>query len=155
MLFSFWGKDARKAQAVARYGAAVAKLSAGDLAIDCGANVGEFTLPMAQSGADVIAYEPGPEIFAHLKAALANWPKARLHAAAVSTYDGEIKIIRSPYFADDKLSETVKSTILPEARTRKRGGGWREMDHENTVTVQLINLITAQEAEGAHCAAQD
>ena len=42
-------------------------LKAGDIALDCGANVGKITVPMAQTGAAVYAFEPNPHAFAKLK----------------------------------------------------------------------------------------
>src|SRR5437868_3391265 len=43
-----------------------AGLREGDLAIDCGANVGEITARMRSSGAEVYAFEPNPQAFTAL-----------------------------------------------------------------------------------------
>lgn len=141
MRLNYWSKAARCARADKLFRAALESLKSGELAIDCGANIGEFTLPMAQTGADVIAFEPDPEIFKRLEAALNGQPNAELYAAAVSTQAGSVRLIRSPYFAEDMIAESLKSTILPEARTRNHNGRWREMDHENYVDVPMVNLI--------------
>lgn len=147
MMLRHWFRWARIARAERLFKAALAGLGPGALAIDCGANIGEYTLPMARTGADVIAFEPDPVIFRHLETALEAWPNATLQAAAVSTRTGHTRLLRSPYFADDAVSESVKSTILPTARTRDRNGGWREMDHENYVEVPMVNLVALLERE--------
>lgn len=126
---------------------AIEALGKGDLAIDCGANVGEFTLPMAKTGADVIAYEPDEQIFDLLKDALKGHPNATLHQAAVSTTSGTTRLIRSPYFDVNPKRESLKSTILPEALTRDREGDLRGMDFENTLEVELVDLIALLQQE--------
>src|SRR3546814_19939216 len=45
---------------------AAKRLRPGDIAIDCGANVGRFTRPIAEGGATVHAFEPNPDAFAEL-----------------------------------------------------------------------------------------
>ena len=52
---------------------------------------------------------------------LKNWPNTTLYAAAVSDRSENIKLIRSPYFAENTIKESVKSTIIPEALNRHRG----------------------------------
>src|SRR3546814_4183293 len=46
---------------------AAKRLRPGDIAIDCGANVGRFTRPIAEGGATVHAFEPNPDAFAELR----------------------------------------------------------------------------------------
>ena len=41
-------------------------LGRGDLAIDCGANVGHVTAALARTGAEVHAFEPNPQAFSAL-----------------------------------------------------------------------------------------
>src|SRR3546814_8424189 len=51
---------------------AAKRLRPGDIAIDCGANVGRFTRPIAEGGATVHAFEPNPDAFAELSRNLAG-----------------------------------------------------------------------------------
>lgn len=44
-----------------------ANLGYGDIAIDCGANLGHVTYKMAEKGATVFAFEPNPYVFALLQ----------------------------------------------------------------------------------------
>ena len=48
--------------------AAFHRLGPGDVAIDCGANLGAITRIMARGGAEVHAFEPNPDAYAVLKA---------------------------------------------------------------------------------------
>src|SRR3546814_4893063 len=52
---------------------AAKRLRPGDIAIDCGANVGRFTRPIAEGGATVHAFEPNPDAFAELSRNLAGF----------------------------------------------------------------------------------
>ena len=74
----------RRAQAAAKhaYNEAVANLGPGDIAIDLGANVGEFTAPLADTGARVFAFEPDPLAFAMLHELLGHRDNVTLFNAA-------------------------------------------------------------------------
>lgn len=45
----------------------IRKLGPGDIAIDCGANVGEIAVKLAETGASVYAFEPNPYAFEKLR----------------------------------------------------------------------------------------
>lgn len=49
-------------------------LRPGDIAIDCGANVGQVTELLAWTGATVYAFEPNPHAFRRLQARFGRWP---------------------------------------------------------------------------------
>lgn len=125
----------------------LASLGPGDLAIDCGANVGKITRRLAETGADVIAYEPDPVIFPHLERACAVYPSVTLNMAAVGIAPGEARLLRSPYFEEDPVAESEKSTICDDALTRKREGGWQLMDRENTATVAIVDILSVLKTE--------
>lgn len=46
----------------------------GDVAIDCGANLGDVTVPLAEKGATVYAFEPNPHAFRVLQKRTARFP---------------------------------------------------------------------------------
>ncbi|MEP1328351.1 FkbM family methyltransferase [Pseudophaeobacter sp.] len=119
----------------------VAHLGPGDLAFDCGANVGKVTQMLAQTGAQVAAFEPDPVIFGDLKARFAGQPQVLLHNVAVGTEAGEALMLRSPYYSDDPIKESEKNTICSQAVTRKKEGGWQPMDADNGVMVPVIDLL--------------
>jgi len=61
--------------------------------VDVGAHDGAFTLPFAAlPGATVHAFEPLPQAFARLRAAVGDTPNVTLHAAALGDHEGEITL---------------------------------------------------------------
>src|SRR5689334_14105818 len=81
-------KQRPKQLARKKFNEACATLGPDDIALDCGANVGEFTELLARTGCQVFAFEPDPYAFSRLSERLANFPNARLMNAAVSTVQG-------------------------------------------------------------------
>lgn len=75
---------------------AVGQLRPGDVAIDCGANVGVYTEILARTGAQVHAFEPDPACFEVLTRKLGGMPNVTLHQKAVSTTDGVAKLFMKP-----------------------------------------------------------
>lgn len=65
-----------------------AALGPEDLCIDCGAHHGDVTLPLAATGAQVIAFEPDPENFAVLHERCADLDNVTLHQQAVAETAG-------------------------------------------------------------------
>ena len=57
-------------------------LRPGDVAIDCGANVGEVSARLLETGADVIAFDPEPWAVERLRERFQNEPRFTLHNAA-------------------------------------------------------------------------
>lgn len=108
-----------------------AMLRPGDLAVDCGANRGVVTEKLAATGADVIAFEPDPDMFALLQQRFGDRPNVTLVNAAVGTQAGRIRLMRAENFATNPEGASVKSTIL---------GGGRGIDAANSVEVDLIDF---------------
>lgn len=82
----------REVRAPDNFLTAVNKLRRGDVAIDCGANVGVYTEVMARTGAKVHAFEPDPACFAELTRKFGSLDNVELHQKAVSTADGVAKL---------------------------------------------------------------
>ena len=81
-------------------------LRAGDLFVDVGANVGWFTVLAGRLGANVVAFEPLPSIFAELQANVAlNRLTPRLVRAAIGDTEGEAPVYRASN-ANSGLSTT-------------------------------------------------
>ncbi len=121
---------ARKA-AFAQFDAAVAKLVPGALAIDLGANVGVFTERLAQSGADVIAFEPDPHAFQLLSNRLGALPNVRLIAAAAGEAAGSFQLYRHRDFAALPDRRTTSSTLIRDKRN---------VSTQQTVTVEVMDF---------------
>jgi len=105
----------RIAQAKGVMQGVLAMLRPGDLAVDCGANVGVVTKPLADTGADVIAFEPDPVAFAELENAVGHRQKVTLHQAALDIAPGKAALYRGERFDENPVIATRRSTILPGA----------------------------------------
>lgn len=77
-----------------------------DIVIDCGANVGKYTVQMAKTGAKVFAFEPDPIAFKLLSKRLRNYKNVELFNSGVWISDGKIKL----YFRKDRDSNELLST---------------------------------------------
>lgn len=93
---------------------AAAALGPDDIAIDCGANVGKFTLPMAATGATVYAFEPNPEAFAELQKKTAAHPNIILRQAAVTTHGGTVKLFFHKWAKEDPVHWSTGSSLLAD-----------------------------------------
>jgi FkbM family methyltransferase len=76
----------------ARHHAAFDSLGAGDVAIDCGANLGLITEVLAQKGAEVHAFEPNPDAFAILRERCSGFPLVHLYPQAVLDKPGQMML---------------------------------------------------------------
>jgi FkbM family methyltransferase len=110
------GRKTRKAEAARAFAERVARLGQGDVVIDLGANYGSITRQLAASGAVVHAFEPDPDTFARLSAAVAGLPNVRLHAAAASDQDGEAPIFRARGAGRSSEALSEGSTLLSAGR---------------------------------------
>lgn len=104
-------KQRYKAQTEA-FAQACKALTADDIAIDCGANVGLYTVMMAESGAQVYAFEPNPIAFEALSQNTARFSNVRLFNAAASTQAGTIKLYMHKKAQQDPLLYSVSSSVI-------------------------------------------
>jgi FkbM family methyltransferase len=108
-------------------------LQPGDAVLDCGANVGEVSVPLARTGASVHAFEPNPSAFEQLTEAVRAFPNVTLHNAAVGVGTGSIRLMRAKNFADNPRGASVKSTVISGGRKIDEAGG-------EAIEVALISL---------------
>jgi FkbM family methyltransferase len=109
-------RDLRHAHARGLMQGVLSMLRPGDLVIDCGANVGEVSQPLAETGASVHAFEPDPYAFEKLTERLARFDNVTLHHAAVGVTSGRIRLMRAANFDDNPKGASVKSTIVEGGR---------------------------------------
>lgn len=109
-------RDRRRRPEVTAFDACVATLGPGDIAIDCGANVGKFTVPMAKTGATVYAFEPNPDAYAELVRATAAFPNVKALPAAATTEGGPVKLYLHRYSEDDPVHFSSGSTLVAGKR---------------------------------------
>ncbi|EEW26532.1 FkbM family methyltransferase [Rhodobacter ferrooxidans] len=124
-------RNLRKAGAEGFLAGVAAMLRPGDLVMDCGANIGSITAILADTGADVLAFEPDPFAFAELTAKFADHPRVTLINAAVGASAGTVRLMRAQNFDDNPTGASVKSTILQ---------GGRSIDASTGFDVPLISF---------------
>jgi FkbM family methyltransferase len=101
------------------------------VAIDCGANLGLYTVRLASSGATVHAFEPNPYAFAELTRATAQFDNVELHPAAVTTEPGQVELYLHKWTNDDPVYWSSSSSLLVEKSNVRA---------EHSVSVEGINL---------------
>ena len=131
-------RNMRKANAEGFLSGICAMLKPGDLAMDLGANMGEITTILAETGADVVAFEPDPYAFEKLKKRFQNAPNVTLVNAAVGASEGTVKLMRAENFNENPKGASVKSTILD---------GGRSIDEGNFIEVPLLDFLTIVDTE--------
>ena len=111
-------------KSLADFDARLALLTPGDICIDLGANLGLFTEKLAQTGAQVHAYEPDPHYFAILQKRFAGQSNVHLHNVAVSAVAGTAILRRARGFeaAPDLMSQSSSIAVLDEAKFDLAGG---------------------------------
>ncbi len=99
-------------------------LRPGDLAVDCGANLGVVTERLAATGADVVAFEPDPYSFAILQEKFSGLANVTLVQAAVGIGTGTVRLMRAENFEKNRKGASVKSTIVEAGRGIGAGEGF-------------------------------
>lgn len=119
-------------------------LKPGDVVFDCGANVGDVTEPLADTGATVHAFEPDPYAFGQLRKRVKGRDNVILHNVAVGVTAGSVRLMRAANFDDNPKGGSVKSTVVPGGRNINEEAG-------ATIEVEMIALprLIRAEAEKA------
>lgn len=126
-------RNMRAARAQGLMQGIVSMLKPGDVVLDCGANLGNVTAPLAATGAHVHAFEPDPYAFEKLLRRFQGVPNVTLHNAAVGPKAGSIRLMRADNFEDNPKGASVKSTVIS-------GGRRIDEDEANSIEVELIDL---------------
>jgi FkbM family methyltransferase len=123
--------DAREAYAKGLLQGIVSMLEPGDVVIDCGANLGAVSGPLADTGAIVHAFEPDPYTFGRLSENLAGRDNVILHNAAVGASAGTLQLMRDADWEKDPDGASVRSTLI---------AGGRKIDGSNAIDVEVIDF---------------
>jgi len=86
----------------------------GDIAIDCGANVGEITGLMLQKGATVHAFEPNVHAFKILQQKYGNHPQAHCFNQAVLDRTQTMRLFMHADADQDKVKWSTGSSLLAD-----------------------------------------
>lgn len=111
--FIRWKLGLTKEDASKRALAAI-PLTESDVAIDCGANVGEMTAILARNGSTVHAFEPNPHAFAALSRRFTAHPNVICHQAAVSDHAGRVRLYLHENSSQDELHWSNGSSLLAD-----------------------------------------
>ncbi len=107
------------------------QLKAGDIAVDCGANVGKMTELMSRHGATVHAFEPNPYAFAQLKKRFGGRKNVVCIPKAVWVKPVMIKLFLHQRSEDDQVFWSTGSSML---------GSKGNVDKERFVDVEAVGL---------------
>ena len=88
-------------------------LAPGDVAIDCGANVGDVTARLAKRGARVYAFEPGPDAFAVLQRRFAGNKRVICRPLAVSDHSGPTRLYLHRRHRPGELGHSTAASLIP------------------------------------------
>ncbi len=99
-------------RAIGAFQAELAKLGVGDVVIDLGANLGDFTKELAATGAEVHAYEPDPDTYAKLVARFEGAPNVHPHQKAVGNEAGVVQLRRINGYEDDPDRHSQGSSVV-------------------------------------------
>lgn len=106
-------------------------LRPGDIAIDCGANVGKVTRKIARPGVTVYAFEPDPNAFRALVRNTADLDNVACLNKAVSVYNGKAKIYFNDRYDENPEKWSTGSTLLEDKPN---------VDKENFVVCEVVDL---------------
>lgn len=108
-------------------------MPAGGLCIDLGANVGKYTMLLAEMGHRVHAFEPDPSNFALLAERVGNHPGVTLHQAAAAVETGTARLFRNADWRPDAPGRRNQSATLYEGHMR--------VDDAHAVEVEKVDFI--------------
>lgn len=116
-------RDLRYARAEGMLSGVLSMLRPGDVVVDCGANRGDVTAQLAATGAEVHAFEPDPYNLDKLTDRFAGVSNVHLHAAAVGTKSGSIRLMRAANWEANPDLASVKSTVIAGGQNIAEGEG--------------------------------
>jgi FkbM family methyltransferase len=106
-------------------------LKAGDIAIDCGANLGKITRALLATPATIYAFEPEPYCFTRLRETTEGAPNLHLFNKAVSTCDGKTMLYRRHGFETEPERYGNAGSLFASKR---------RINPENAIEVEQIDL---------------
>ena len=89
-----------------------AELTVDDICIDCGAHIGQQTVPMGLKGAYVFAFEPHPKCFSILQEKVRDMQNVRLYNKAVWNKDTVMRLYHGKIFMGSEIDGAQASSLL-------------------------------------------
>ena len=114
-------------------------INKGDIFIDCGANVGQETIPAAEKGAIVYSFEPNPHAFAELSKRVEGMDNVHLFNKGVLDKNTTLKLYLHNQSDDDEVKWSTASSLLAEKSNVRK---------DKFVEVEIIDLTEFIESIG-------
>ena len=111
---------------------AAVELGAADIAIDCGANVGNFTEVMARDGAMVFAFEPNPAAFEVLQQRFIGIENVHCIPRGVADRPGTMQLYSHINASEDPVKWSVGSSFLAFKEN---------VDQAHSIQVEVVDLV--------------
>lgn len=119
--------------ALAEFQRKLAALRPESVCLDLGANVGDWTVRMAEHAGHVHAFEPDPWAFDRLADRVRGLKNVTLHNAAVGTSNGVAVMRRARDFSSDPAGLSVQTSVVKHTRFLETG---------ETFEVQMVDLVS-------------
>lgn len=87
-------------------------LKQGDIALDCGAHVGDVTKQLLATQAQVVAFEPNPYAFDYLQENFAQHHRLELRQQAIATGNATMKLYLHEWAEQDQVKWANGSSLL-------------------------------------------
>jgi len=130
----------RLTQADTLFADAIANLEPGKIAIDCGANVGKYTLEMARTGADVFAFEPDELVLPNIGRRVDDYENVQVINAAVGIKSGSINLYRSKNYHNNQARESKNNTTMSADQVFSNPKMSETFEDGEMATVELVDL---------------
>jgi FkbM family methyltransferase len=129
-------------------------VKAGEIALDCGANIGDIAAELRDTGATVYAFEPNPFAFKVLQQRFDGVPSVHCIQKAVWVSDGKLPLYLHQRAREDQLKWSVGSSLCREKQN---------VDPNSAIDVEVIDLprfivdlrsrvaLLKLDVEGAEC----
>jgi len=118
-------------------------LCSGDIAIDCGANIGHITNKMALTGAKVYAFEPNPYAYRLLEKRFAKFPNVTCINKGVWDRNSKVRLYLHEKADEDQVKWSTGSSLLSYKRN---------VNSKTSVGVEVIDLVQFIRDLNAHIA---
>ncbi len=131
-----------------------ATLGPGDVAIDCGANVGNVTEVMARGGAEVHAFEPNPHAFQALQQRFAENPRVHCYNQGVWKEPGTLRLHMHENAESDQVHWSTGSSFLDYKSNVQRDRFWEVEVVDLAAFIKDLGRpvkILKMDIEGAEC----
>ena len=105
----------------------------GDVAIDCGANLGDVTVPLAEKGATVYAFEPNPHAYRVLLKRTARYPNVHCLNQGVLDRPDKMRLYLHRNAPNNQVKWANGSSLLAFKQN---------VDADTSVEIDVIDLST-------------